>query len=261
MTKVARYVDALSLRAKQINEQVRGLIDHPAEKGRAAEHIVRGLVREILPKKFSMGTGFVVTANDKRSPQQDIVLFDEQLNAPLVLAGDIGIFPIECVYATIEVKSSLTKATLIDAAKSIGKLRKFKEEKVYDRSVTLYGQQIDPSGVIYVASSGSDRQLIAPRSYIFAFRTTLTEQSLMSLLEEASEQHGAFFHGVVILQKDWFAFQGATRVGVPKRFGIKKKHAINEFALKLSKDVLRYPMYAAHMEPYLHLPPEEQLDG
>jgi hypothetical protein len=56
-TRIAGYVDGLALRAHQINEQVRALIDHPGEKGRAAEHIVRGLVREILPRKFSIGTG------------------------------------------------------------------------------------------------------------------------------------------------------------------------------------------------------------
>ena len=62
VAQVADYVEGLSLLAKQINDQVHLLIDHPGEKGRAGEHIVRSLVRNVLPKKFSIGTGFIVTS-------------------------------------------------------------------------------------------------------------------------------------------------------------------------------------------------------
>jgi hypothetical protein len=88
IARVADYAQNLSLLARQLNEQVSLLIDHPGEKGRAGEHIVRNLVRSVLPKKFSIGTVFIVTSTRKRSPQIDIVLFDEQMNAPISLVGE-----------------------------------------------------------------------------------------------------------------------------------------------------------------------------
>jgi hypothetical protein len=254
MAQVVDYVASLSLLAKQIHDQINLLIDHPGEKGRAGEHIVRSLVRSVLPKKFSIGTGFIVTSTGKKSSQIDIVLFDEQMNAPVSLVGDIGIFPFECVYGTIEVKSSLTSEALSQTAVSIGAVRKFKQEKFYQAhfvNVDAAGNQQFTWGELQGA--------LAPRSYIFAFDTPYRSiEGLERALEKASSKYDAFFHGVIVLKKDWFICQLATKREEPKRFIRKPGRAICDFVLKLSKDTIRYRMYPANMERYLG-PPEEEL--
>jgi hypothetical protein len=254
MARVATYVQSLSLLAQQLNEQVHLLIDHPGEKGRAGEHIVRNLIRSVLPKKFSIGTGFIVTSTGKRSPQIDIVLFDEQMNAPISLVGDIGVFPVECVYATIEVKHTLTSNTLIQTAQSIGAVRQFKPDKYYQ----THAPQIDGSGNVSLVWSEVPG-ILAPRSYIFAFDTSYRSiEALQRAMEKASSKHDAFFHGVIVLNKNWFVYQLATRKPEPKKFGYKAEAAVLDFVLKLSKDTIRYRMYPANMERYLG-PPEDEL--
>jgi len=254
MAHIASYVEGLSLLSQQLNDQVRLLIDHPGEKGRAAEHIARSLIRAVLPKKFAMGSGFIVTSAGKRSPQLDIVLFDEQMNAPIMLTGEIGIFPFECVYGTIEVKHKLTPETLTQTAISIGKVRQFRPAKYYVTSIA----QPDSDGntrVRWVEHEGT----LAPRSYIFAFDTSYRSiEALQKAMERASSTHGAFFHGVIVLSKDWFVSQLATKKNKPKRFAKKSHRATCEFALKLSKDTIRYPMYPANMRRYLG-PPDDEL--
>lgn len=253
MAHVADYVEGLSLLAKQMNEQVRLLIDHPGEKGRAAENIARSLIRAVLPKKFAIGSGFIVTSTGKRSPQLDIVLFDEQMNAPISLSGEIGVFPIECVYGTVEVKHRLASFTLAQTARSIGQVRKFKPEKYYIAPILEdYGD--GNTKMRWVEHQGT----LAPRSYIFAFDTSFRSiEALEKAMESASSRFGAFFHGVIILNKDWFVFQYATQKGKPKKFARKSSRAICEFALKLSKDTIRYPMHPANMRHYLG-PPEDE---
>jgi hypothetical protein len=211
-------------------------------------------VRNVLPKKFSIGTGFIVTSTGKKSSQIDIVLYDEQVNAPISLVGDIGIFPLECVYATIEVKSSLTSESLSQTARSIGKVRKFKHAKYYQTHFV----QIDSEGNSKF-TWGELQGTLAPRSYIFAFDTAYRSiGGLETAMKNASLKHGAFFHGVIVLNKDWFVYQRATRKNAPKEFVHKPGRAICDFALKLSKDTIRYRMYPANMQRYLG-PPEDEV--
>lgn len=255
MTKIGRYVDNLALIARQVSEQVNSLIDHPGEKGRAAEHIVRGMIRVLLPKKFSIGSGFIVTSDDKRSAQLDIVLFDETVNAPLSLVGDIGVFPVECVYAAIEVKSYLDSAAIVQTAKSIKTVRGFKEHKYYRATRLQIGKDGNSIWEKRIEKVGT----LAPRTYLFAFKTSFkTIAGLQRAIERASHTHEAFFHGVIVLNKDWFIFQHATKKGLAKKFSSRTGNAVKEFALKLSKDTIQYPMHAANMERYLGVLEQEE---
>jgi hypothetical protein len=182
------------------------------------------------------------------------VLFDEQMNAPISLVGDIGVFPLECVYGTIEVKHALTSGTLSQTALSIGKVRKFRRAKYYQTDAV----HVDSEGNSKMVW-GELRSTLAPRSYIFAFDTSYRSiEALEKALEKASCNHDAFFHGVIVLNKDWFVYQLATKKHKPKRFTHKSGRAICDFALKLSKDTIRYRMYPASMQRYLG-PPEDEL--
>jgi hypothetical protein len=169
------------------------------------------------------------------------------------LVGDIGVFPVECVYATIEVKRTLTSDGLLQAARSIGAVRKFKRDKYYQTHLP----QIDASGDVSLVWSEL-QGVLAPRSYIFAFDTTYRSiDGLERAMEKASSTRDAFFHGVIVLNENWFVYQLATRNGEPRKFRQKTGTAVRDFVLKLSKDIIRYRMYPANMERYLG-PSEEE---
>lgn len=92
------------------------LVKHHGEKGRIVESVVKSALRSILPGRFSIGTGFAITASGRTSSQLDLVVYDGFFNTPIILEGGIGLFPIECVYGFIEVKSVLD-GEAIDAFK------------------------------------------------------------------------------------------------------------------------------------------------
>jgi hypothetical protein len=257
MTRVSRYVKGWIAQAETAKEQFEILVGHKGERGRANEQIVRGIIRGLLPKRFSIGTGFAVSSKDARSAQLDIVLYDELVNTPLSLMGDVSAFPIECIYGAVEVKSLLDKARLEEAAKSIGQLRKFKEHKRYYRPTKLVH---DGKGNFFeVPTNPADEKddlviRLAPRNYIFAFNTKWKLSTLIAKLHKASDAYGAFFHGVVVLKKGWFVTQLATRLGQPKQFRAMEGNVMLDFAKKLSKDTITYPMYPANMMRYLGTP-------
>src|ERR1700761_652466 len=85
------------------------LTDHKAELGRLNEtHLVQ-LLRNYLPPRIGIGTGFIASGGQdpQLSPQCDIVLYDALNNTPLYKSEAWSIYPIEMVYGVIEVKTTL----------------------------------------------------------------------------------------------------------------------------------------------------------
>ncbi len=93
-------------------------IAHSLTKGEAREAVVlETFLRPYLPSRYSISTGIIVDIEGKQSSQQDLVVYD-QFNSPILedFKSSKFFFP-ESVFASIEVKSVLTKEELTDAAK------------------------------------------------------------------------------------------------------------------------------------------------
>jgi hypothetical protein len=81
------------------------LTDHNPELGRLNEtHLVK-LLREYLPPKIGIGTGFIVCGgnNPMQSPQCDLILYDNFNNAPLYRSSAWSVYPIEMVYGVLAI--------------------------------------------------------------------------------------------------------------------------------------------------------------
>jgi hypothetical protein len=165
MSKVAAHIEGLSSLAMMMHEHLKDLIEHSGEQGRSSEHVVRATLRSVLPKRFSIGTGIVVSSHGSKSKQTDIVIYDDFYNASPSLIGEVGIFPIECVYATIEVKSSIDTGKIRLAADAIGRLRGMKDEKYYRVPALKINRETKAVEIEYEILKSS----IAPRTYLFAF--------------------------------------------------------------------------------------------
>lgn len=103
-------------------------IQHRGKKGRTRETIVEKFLRHFLPKKYSVGTGEIVSSSGQITKQQDVVIYDE-FNAPMFYKNkETVVFPAECIYATIEVKSHLNESELIESIENIISVKTLKRD-------------------------------------------------------------------------------------------------------------------------------------
>lgn len=100
-----------------------GFIEHSGDKGENRESILRGFLEKQLPPRYGVTKGEILTPEGNRSQSADVIIYDA-VNCPLLYADRTAILPIEGVYGIIEVKSTLSKAELVDA---LTKVRRFKE--------------------------------------------------------------------------------------------------------------------------------------
>lgn len=117
--------EAMLARARAASE-----IQHPGVKGDAVESLFADFLRNILPHRFSVGTGVIIGSESKTSGQVDIIVHDNAGAAYPTVADTVTA---ESVYAAVEVKTSvegrhLTKAmgdahTIKDLPRRASRLR------------------------------------------------------------------------------------------------------------------------------------------
>lgn len=84
-------------------------LPHEGEKGGVRERRVVDFLNSFLPKRYGIGTGHVISARKPfHSLQADIVIYDALDGVVLPVDQYYCLFPCECVFAVIEVKSCLT---------------------------------------------------------------------------------------------------------------------------------------------------------
>lgn len=99
------------------------VVPHSAVKGHEAEELIRSFLTDHIPKRFSVGSGFIIDPKGMVSPQTDVIIYDAY-NCPVYRASDeASIFPSSNVAVVIEVKSNLTKETLTDAWDKVEKIK------------------------------------------------------------------------------------------------------------------------------------------
>ena len=101
----------------------RDFSQHRLSAGDSREDLVTKFLADYLPKRFGVSTGFIISHDGKFSNQADIVIVDDQNNSPLHPDKRNKLWPIEAVYALIEVKTHLNYSDLTDA---ISKGQRFK---------------------------------------------------------------------------------------------------------------------------------------
>jgi hypothetical protein len=91
-----------------------GLLEHSSMVGSAREFLIKRVLKSILPSIIHFGTGKVIDSAGNTSRQMDIILFDPRFPKFEIESG-IGMYPLEGIIATIEVKSTLTVKSLREA--------------------------------------------------------------------------------------------------------------------------------------------------
>ena len=83
-------------------------IEHNGLKGTIREDKLKEYLSKLFPTKYAIGNGVIVDANETQSRQQDFIIYDNFNSPKLMETESVQVIPIESVYATIEVKSTLT---------------------------------------------------------------------------------------------------------------------------------------------------------
>lgn len=111
----SRYIsDVLSAES----ELAGAFLTHNGEKGSAREALVRQVLNRFLPSQYEVGTGEIVDHLGRRSKQVDIVVARRDMPA-LLLPSGAKVYLLESVLATIEVKSELNSATLVEGLDNV----------------------------------------------------------------------------------------------------------------------------------------------
>ena len=109
-----RWLHGLDKVLKAESELV-GEFQHNPTVGGIREFLVKNILERILPRSVTVETGKVIDHRGGISKQIDIILFDSRVPC-LRSPGGPGLFPVEGVFATIEVKTCLrSQKDVVDA--------------------------------------------------------------------------------------------------------------------------------------------------
>lgn len=190
--------------------QASAVVEHRGSKGTVREETVRAFLTDYLPRSATVaGSGELLATTGDVSGQCDAMILDAE-TPPLWKAESYRIAPIECCYATIEVKSNLTRPELKkawDAAKNVKSLPR----KAYLK---------DPSPITYTRTAyGRAVDTMPPQVHVFAYEsvslTALGEE--LTTLSQDGDDHSLGIDSVCVLDKGLITWANLETGGLGMR--------------------------------------------
>lgn len=141
--------------AKKLKIDFEGItkqIEHNGVKGSAREDLLKDYLRKLLPEKYSISSGIIIDNKQSQSKQQDFIIHDAFNSPSFFKTESNSVLPIESVYATIEIKSTLDYNTLDQCVKNVESVRKL--NKLPNRNIisNIYND-FYPLGFVFAYSS------------------------------------------------------------------------------------------------------------
>ncbi len=211
--------------------------------------LVDFLGRVLTPGRYGVGPGRVVSAHPKLPVTEPFpaLIYDPVINAVLHQDDELGMFPIETVFAAVHVVPDLTREALQPILADIAALRRMaKRGKHYAGYVPIE----KPNGKT-LFSLREIRTEAEPRTYLVA-RTSDRDRpdALAKVLKDAvAEEEHARLHGVLVIDRDWFFFQPVYK----KKVEFAGDSALLRFAQKLSVDLSGFDMKPVALDRYFEL--------
>ena len=137
-------------------------LDQDLLKGELRELFVSEVLRCYLSYPLEIGSGIVVNQRGQQSSQTDIIIYDATVLPPFIKGQHLGVYPAECVLATVEVKSDLGPAELLSLEKAARRLH----EEVYSSDGSIYpaDQKFKPICTMFGFSGSGGKELKAQAS-------------------------------------------------------------------------------------------------
>ena len=134
----------------------RDYAQHRPSAGINREDLVANFLRNHLPERFGVSTGLIISHDGMFSNEADLVVFDKPNNSPLYPDVQKKLWPVEAIYALIEVKTQLNPRDLTDA---ISKFQKFKRLRRQFRHVKESQNIYDSLAILWSFDSSSAETL------------------------------------------------------------------------------------------------------
>jgi len=122
----ASYSSELRARVGRLDEIIGNR--HWLSVGTYKESLLADVLRNHLPGKFEIGTGFVLAFEEGHrvlSRQLDLLIWNSHEHAPIFRDGSFVVVPPEACLAVVEVKSTLTRKALRKAVENLDSLNRF----------------------------------------------------------------------------------------------------------------------------------------
>jgi hypothetical protein len=220
---------------------VQQYLRHPSS-GFNAENYFRDLLRQYLPRRFSIESGFVVNATAERSDFLDALIVDCVHIPPLSAEPHFKVFPAEAVVGAIEITSApkaLVKrrgieqniAKLQDDILKLAKLREIAKDREYrEFSYSL-----------------------APRSFLITcgdewVKKDTYEKHLMAALADAQQRRSqVWVNAVFSMRHGMFHFKPHTAFEHEQPI---RDNALLEFVLFLNNAISDFPVARIDLRKY-----------
>lgn len=236
-------------------------VKHPTTKGEHLENVLATFLRDTLPKKYTIGSGFVIgvakaivdQAHERQSGrfqsnELDLIVFDEQKNTSPLRLHKKRDFYIESVYAAISVKKDLRTNNLIsDSANMIDNLISVKEIVPYSFCHPVSG-----------ADTTSDVQgvYVAPPIITIGFAFSgIQLNTIKRHLDRKKEGYGRLWKYfmpdmIVVLGKGLVCIQGRNSTDVSYEIIEKSENTLEEFFIQFLKLLNNRETFVAGIEAY-----------
>lgn len=231
-----RYYSGLADRMINEIEMISEEMSHAGEKGRNNEAILVQFLRRLLPTRYTISTGKVVAVGAAESGQVDIIIHDRLETPAFKESYAWSLVPIESVHAVISVKTTIRKAELRDAMKSLASVRALPR-----KAATL---EIDGK-----RSPVGEDQVLRPRAFVFAYRSRwASAESAKKAFEELLPQFEDDVrpNGVCALDQIFLVRRQYTT-----QVRAYRKHMLLHFFLFLVKAIDSRPRYRADLSKYI----------
>jgi len=170
MTSVPEIFREISRRIADDYRVAQAIGDHRGDRGNNVETILKEFIQSRLPSAYGLKKGQIIFPSGNLSHAIDIIIYDRLYGAPFAMM-DTATIPSTCVYGVIEVKSSLTKAELME---TLEKLELLHSQFDRDRSFRPLG------GGFGIAAA-------KPRPFASIVAFQLRDNSLTSLCRNLAE--------------------------------------------------------------------------
>jgi len=228
-TSIRSYYSALQEQFRLQSSILTDVLPHSGERGRNNEERFREFLSRVLPKKYSIGSGFVVCSEPSVpvSSQTDVVLFDEFHNSPIHRELASHVYPVEIVYGTVEVKGRLEKRDLRKIFEDAAKIRALGQYRYYIKYESVAKSDAQPTK--QVVGLAELHSAVPPRAFVFAYEQTgwRTLFEFVDSLREADREFAAHIHGLAVLDSDWYVTQEAHAENPPKYRPIEGNALLN----------------------------------
>ena len=158
-----KYYEGITQQLRTEVELINSLITtHQGLKGTGNENALRELLTEFLPRRFAVDTGMIVDNKGKTSRQIDLVIYDALEYPALFSMAGVHLFPIDNVYATIEVKTTLDTKSAKEAIQNIRSVQELELVRVDLETMIYYTPPKPPLGLVFAYRSLANRKRPLP---------------------------------------------------------------------------------------------------